>query len=198
MPEVFGILDDLVQQGKLRFYGVSVERVDEAFKAISYPNVQSVQIIFNMFRLKPSEQFFAAAREREVGIVARVPLASGLLTGKFRPQTQFDPNDHRSFNRHGEAFDQGETFSGVDYETGLQAVEELRPFVPQGWTMAQFALRWILMFPEVTSAIPGGKNPQQVEDNMHAAALPPLSPVDMIAVESINDAYMWLPAHHRW
>jgi len=166
MPEVFSILDDLVQQGKIRYYGVSVERVDEALKAVSYPNVQSVQIVFNLFRLKPSVYFFPVARKRQVGILARVPLASGLLTGTFRPDTHFDPNDHRSFNRHGEAFDQGETFSGVDYETGLQAVEELRPFVPQGWTMAQFALRWILMFPEVTSAIPGAKNPGQVEENV--------------------------------
>src|SRR5205823_735072 len=134
MPEVFGVLDDLVQQGKIRFYGVSVERVEEALKAISYPNVQSVQIIFNMFRLKPAEQFFASARERQVGILARVPLASGMLTGKLRPETQFDPNDHRNFNRHGESFDQGETFAGVDYETGLRAVEELRPLVSQGAT----------------------------------------------------------------
>src|SRR5947209_14439708 len=161
MPEVFGILDDLTQQGKLRFYGVSVERVDEALKAITYPHVQSVQIIFNMFRHKPAEQFFAAARERGVGILARVPLASGMLTGKFRPQTQFAQNDHRNYNRHGESFDQGETFSGVDYETGLQAVEQLRPLVPQGATMAEFALRWILMFPDVTSAIAGYKNPAQ-------------------------------------
>src|SRR6266567_1865966 len=198
MPEVFGILDDLVQQGKIRYYGVSVERVDEALKAVNYPHVQSVQLIFNLFRLKPSQHFFAVARERQVGILARVPLASGLLTGTFGPETHFDPNDHRSFNRHGEAFDQGETFSGVEYETGLEAVEELRPFVPQGWTMAQFALRWILMFPEVTSAIPGCKNPQQVEDNMHAAALPPLSPVDMMAVESVYDGYIWPQVHHRW
>jgi aryl-alcohol dehydrogenase-like predicted oxidoreductase len=198
MPEVFSILDDLVQQGKIRYYGVSVERVDEAIKAVSYPNVQSVQIIFNLFRLKPSQRFFALARQRQVGILARAPLASGMLTGIFRPETRFAPNDHRSFNRHGEAFDQGETFSGVEYETGLEAVEELRPFVPQGWTMAQFALRWILMFPEVTSAIPGGKNPQQVEDNMHAAALPPLSPVDMIAVESVYDGYIWPQVRHRW
>lgn len=198
MPEVFGILDDLVQQGKVRFYGVSVERVDEALKAITYPNVQSVQIIFNMFRLKPAEQFFAAAREHRVGILARVPLASGLLTGKFRPQTQFAPTDHRNFNRHGEAFDQGETFSGVDYETGLQAVEELRPLVPQGATMTQFALRWILMFPEVTTAIPGAKNPQQAEDNAHAAALPPLSDETMRRVREVYDKYIRPQVHHRW
>ncbi len=198
MPEVFGVLDDLVQQGKIRFYGVSVERVDEALKAITYPNVQSIQIIFNMFRLKPSEQFFAAARERQVGILARVPLASGMLTGKFRPETRFAPNDHRNFNRHGEAFDQGETFSGVDYETGLQAVEELRKLVPQGATMAQFALRWILMFPEVTSAIAGAKNTQQVEDNVRAASLPALSSETMQRVREVYDTYIRSQVHHRW
>ncbi len=198
MPEVFGILDDLMQQGKIRFYGVSVERVDEALKAITYPNVQSVQIIFNMFRHKPAEQFFAAAREHRVGILARVPLASGMLTGKFRPQTQFAPNDHRNYNRHGEAFDQGETFSGVDYETGLQAVEQLRPLVPQGATMAEFALRWILMFPEVTSAIAGAKNPQQVQDNVHAITLPPLDQETMRRVREVYDTYIRPQVHHRW
>src|SRR6266700_629871 len=198
MPEVFAILDDLAQQGKIRFYGVSVERVDEALKAITYPNVQSVQIIFNMFRFKPAEQFFAAARERHVGILARVPLASGLLTGKYNARTQFAPNDHRNFNRHGEAFDRGETFSGVDYEIGLRAVEELRPLVPPGASMAQFALRWILMFPEVTSAIPGGKNPQQVEENVNAATLPPLNPNTMIDVQVIDDVYIWPQVHDRW
>src|SRR5947209_2504492 len=198
MPEVFGILDDLVQQGKLRFYGVSVEQVDEALKAITYPHVQSVQIIFNMFRFKPSEQFFAAAREHRVGILARVPLASGLLTGKFNSQTQFAANDHRMYNRHGEAFDQGETFSGVDYETGLQAVEALRPLVPPGATMAEFALRWILMFPDVTSAIAGYKNPAQVEDNVRAATLPPLSHEKMDRVREIYDTYIRPLVHHRW
>jgi aryl-alcohol dehydrogenase-like predicted oxidoreductase len=198
MPEVFSILDDLVRQGKIRFYGVSVERVDEALKAITYPSVQSVQIIFNMFRLKPSEQFFAAAREHQVGILARVPLASGMLTGKLRPETQFAQNDHRNYNRHGEAFDQGETFSGVDYETGLQAVEELRKLVPQGATMAQFALRWILMFPEVTTAIAGTKNQQQVADNVGAASLPPLSNETMQRVQEIYDRYIRPQVHHRW
>jgi len=198
MPEVFGILDDLVQQGKIRFYGVSVERVDEALKAITYPNLQSVQIIFNMFRPKPAEQFFAAARERQVGILARVPLASGLLTGKLTHNTQFAQNDHRSFNRHGEAFDQGETFSGVDYETGLRAVEELRTLVPQGATMAQFALRWILMFPEVTSTIPGAKNPQQAKDNVQAVSLPPLNDETMRRVREIYDKYLRAQVHPRW
>jgi aryl-alcohol dehydrogenase-like predicted oxidoreductase len=198
MPEVFGILDDLVQQGKVRFYGVSVERVDEALKAITYPNVQSVQIIFNMFRLKPSEQFFKAAREQQIGILARVPLASGMLTGKFTSSTQFDPNDHRNFNRHGEAFDQGETFSGVDYETGLKAVEELRTLVPEGATMAQFALRWILMFPEVSSTIAGAKNQQQIKDNVQAASLQPLSDETMRRVREVYDKYLRAQIHPRW
>lgn len=198
MPEVFDVLDDLVQQGKIRFYGVSVERVDEALQAITYPNVQSVQIIFNMFRLKPAEQFFAAAREHGVGILARVPLASGLLTGKFRADTQFSQNDHRNFNRHGEAFDQGETFSGVEYETGLQAVEKLRSLVPPGITMAQFALRWILMFPEVTTTIPGAKNPLQASDNVKAAGLPPLSEETMREVQRVYDTYIRPQVHARW
>ena len=198
MPEVFAILDDLAQQGKIRFYGVSVERVDEALKAITYPNVQSIQIIFNMFRFKPLEQFFAAAREHRVGILARVPLASGLLTGKFNSQTQFAANDHRMYNRHGEAFDQGETFSGVDYETGLRAVEALRPLVPQGATMAQLALRWILMFPEVTSTIPGAKSPEQAENNVKAAELPPLSDETMQRVREVYDTYIRSQVQDRW
>ena len=198
MPEVFDALDRLVQDGKLRFYGVSVERVDEALKAIQYPNVQSVQIIFNMFRLKPAEMFFPAAREKKVGIIARVPLASGLLTGKLRPNTQFSAQDHRNYNRHGEAFDQGETFSGVDYATGLQAVEELRPLVPEGASMAQFALRWIVQFPEVTTAIPGAKSPQQVADNVAAASLAPLDEATMRRVREIYDQRIRPLVHHHW
>ena len=155
MPEVFGILDDLVATGKLRYYGVSVEKIEEAMKAIEYPNVQSVQIIFNMFRHRPAEQFFDQARKRKVGILARVPLASGLLTGKMSSNTRFDADDHRTFNRHGEVFDRGETFSGVDYETGLKAVEELKAIVPDQMSMVQMALLWILMFDAVTCAIPG-------------------------------------------
>jgi aryl-alcohol dehydrogenase-like predicted oxidoreductase len=197
-PEVFAILDDLVQQGKLRNYGVSVEKVEEALKAIRYPNLQSVQIIFNMFRFKPAEEFFKAAQERQVGIIVRVPLASGMLTGKFKRDTQFDPKDHRNYNRHGESFDQGETFSGVDYETGLDAVEELRSLVPQGVSMAQFALRWILMFPEVTTVIAGSKNPQQAEDNTHAAELPPLSAETMRRVQEIYDKSIRAQVQSRW
>ncbi len=198
MPEVFGILDDLVQAGKLRYYGVSVERVDEALRAIRYPGVQSVQIIFNMFRLKPIEQFFPAARERRVGILARVPLASGLLSGKLRPDTQFADSDHRAYNRHGEAFDQGETFSGVDYEAGLQAVEALRSIVPEGASLAQLALRWILMFPEVTAAIPGAKDEQQARDNVRAIELPALSDDAMAHVRAVYDRYFRAAIHDRW
>lgn len=198
MPEVFGVLDDLVQQGKIRYYGVSVETVAEALKAITYPNVQSVQIIFNMFRFKPMEQFFAAARERKVGIIVRVPLASGLLTGKFKPDTQFDTKDHRNYNRYGQSFDQGETFSGVDYDAGLAAVEELRQLVPEGATMAQFALRWILMFPEVSTVIAGAKNPSQAEDNTKAAELPPLSEATMQRVREIYDARIRAQVQNRW
>jgi aryl-alcohol dehydrogenase-like predicted oxidoreductase len=198
LPEVFGILDDLVSAGKLRHYGVSVERVDEALRAIEYEAVQSVQIIFNMFRLKPSERFFAAARDRRVGILARVPLASGLLSGKLRRDSAFAAGDHRAFNRHGEKFDQGETFSGVDYEAGLGAVDSLRRLVPAGATMAQLALRWILMFPEVTAAIPGAKNARQVEDNVRAADLPPLSDDAMAAVRETYDRSFRAAIHSQW
>ena len=198
MPEVFGIMDRLVQQGKIRAYGVSVEKVSEALKAITHPNVKTVQIIFNMFRLKPAEQFFAAAHERNVGIIVRVPLASGLLTGKFRPDTQFASTDHRTFNRHGEAFDQGETFSGVDYEEGLRAVEELRDLIPGGMTMAQFALRWILMFPEVTTIIAGAKSPQQAADNAQTAGFPVLSDATMRRVQEIYDTRIKAQVAQRW
>ncbi|HET9798292.1 MAG TPA: aldo/keto reductase [Gemmatimonadaceae bacterium] len=198
MPEVFGILDDLVAEGKLRHYGVSVERVEEALRAARYPNVQSVQIIFNMFRLKPAEEFFAVAREKRIGILARVPLASGLLSGKLTRESAFAATDHRSYNRHGEKFDAGETFSGVDYETGLDAVDELRPLVPAGATMAQLALRWILMFPEVTAAIPGARNSRQTEDNVLAADLPPLSDDAMRRVRDVYERSIRPLVHHRW
>src|SRR5512139_41141 len=164
-PEVFGILDDLVKLGKIRHYGVSVERIVEAEKAIAFPGVQSVMIIFNIFRQRPAENFFPEAKRRGVGIIVRVPLASGMLTGKMTHDSTFARNDHRTFNRQGQAFDRGETFSGVDFETGLKAVEELRPLIPPKTTMAQLALRWILMFDAVTCAIPGAKRPAQAEDN---------------------------------
>ncbi len=198
MPEVFGVLDDLITAGKLRFYGVSVEKVEEALKAIEYPNVQTVQIIFNIFRQRPAELFFREAERRRVGILARVPLSSGLLTGKFSAKSKFAPDDHRSFNRHGEAFDRGETFSGLDYETGLRAVESLRPIVPAGQTMAQLALRWILMFPAVTCAIPGAKRPAQVEENVAAADLPPVSGETMAQISHIYDQQVKGHVHHYW
>ncbi len=197
-PEVFGALDDLVAAGKIRYYGVSVEKVEEALKAIEYPNVQSVQIIFNMFRHRPAELFFDQAKRRRVGILARVPLASGLLTGKMTAQTTFETDDHRNFNRHGEAFDVGETFSGVPYEIGLSAVNELKTLVPPGATMAQLALRWILMFDAVTCVIPGAKRPDQVADNVRAAALPPLTEAQMAKVRDVYDSFIREAVHHRW
>lgn len=198
MPEVFGYLDDLVRAGKLRFYGVSVERVEEALKAIEYRNVQTVQIIFNCFRQRPSQLFFTEAQRRRVGILARVPLASGLLTGKMRPDSHFSANDHRNYNRHGEAFDVGETFSGVDFQVALDAVEEIRPLIPAGITMAQFALRWILMFAPVSCAIPGGKNARQVEENCAASDVPPLPSSAMQAVQSVYDREIAPLIHQRW
>ncbi|MGB7539273.1 MAG: aldo/keto reductase [Anaerolineales bacterium] len=197
-PEVFGILDDLARQGKIRHYGVSVEKVEEALKAIEFPNVQTVQIIFNIFRQRPAELFFGQAAKRKVGILARVPLSSGMLTGKFTAKSAFEPDDHRAFNRKGEAFDRGETFSGLDYTLGLQAIESLRPLVPAGMTMAQFALRWILMFPAVTCAIPGGKRPAQVEENAAAADLPPLPPDGMAKIQSLYDEKIRPQVHAYW
>lgn len=196
--EVYGILDDLVSAGKIRHYGVSVERVDEALAAIRHPGVKTVQIIFNMFRLKPADLFFAEAARRQIGILARVPLASGLLTGKLSPSSSFAADDHRQFNRHGEEFDKGETFSGVPYDVGLEAVAELRT-VFEAWraeapsganaatSMAQFALRWILMFDAVTCAIPGAKTPEQARANAAAADLPDLDANTMRAVRQIYE-----------
>ena len=198
MPEVFGVLDDLVKAGKLRYYGVSVEKVEEALKAIEFPNVQTVQIIFNMFRQRPAELFFEQAKKHKVGILARVPLASGMLTGKLKPDTAFAADDHRAFNREGQAFDKGETFSGVNYDTGLKAVEELTAICPRELTLAQFALRWILMFNAVTCAIPGAKRPAQVEQNCAAADFPPISGKIMANVQKIYDRHIRESVHHYW
>jgi aryl-alcohol dehydrogenase-like predicted oxidoreductase len=197
-PEVFGILDDLIATGKIRHYGVSVETVAEAEKAVRYPRVQTIQIIFNMFRLKPAERFFADAKARQVGVIARVPLASGLLTGKFRKDSAFSDDDHRHFNREGQAFDKGETFSGVPYETALAAVEALRPLVPAGVRLTQFALRWILMWDAVSCAIPGAKNAAQARENIGAAELPPITPDVMAAVQQVYDQRIRPVVHPNW
>ena len=196
--ETFGILDELVKQGKIRHYGVSVERIEEAKKAIEFPGVQSVQMIFNIFRQRPIDDFFPLAKEHKIGIIARVPMASGMLTGKMTQTTTFASDDHRSFNREGAAFDKGETFSGVDYKTGLKAVEELRPIVPPEATMAQLALRWILMFPEVTCAIPGAKRPSQAEDNIHAADLPALSTTTMKKISEVYNTLIRAEVQNQW
>lgn len=197
-PEVFDVLDCLVEQGKVRHYGVSVERVEEALKAIEYPNVKTVQIIFNCFRQRPAGLFFEQAKKRNIGVLARVPLASGLLAGKLRRDSKFPKDDHRNFNRQGQAFDVGETFSGVDYDQALDAVEQLRDFVPHGTTMSQFALRWILMFDGVTCAIPGGKRPEQVAENCHASTLPALAEEQMNAVKRIYQRRLGPLVHQRW
>ena len=198
MPEVFGILDDFIREGKLRHYGVSVEKVEEGLIAMEHPGVRTIQIVFNMFRQRPSELLFEQARSRRVGILARLPLSSGMLAGKMTRESRFEAEDHRSFNRQGAAFDRGETFSGVDFETGLNAVEELRQYVPAGATLAQMALRWILMFPEVTCAIPGAKRPSQVEENIAAAGLPPLTRQTMAGISAVYDRRIRRMVQQRW
>jgi aryl-alcohol dehydrogenase-like predicted oxidoreductase len=197
-PEVFEALDQMVKAGKIRNYGVSVEKVEEALKAIEYPNVKTVQIIFNIFRQRPAELFFREARSRWVGVIARVPLASGLLTGRMSRATRFRSDDHRAYNRTGQAFDRGETFSGVDYARGLTAVEEIRRILPSDMTMSQFALRWILMHPAVSCAIPGAKTPAQVEENCGAASVPRLSRGLMRQVRVIYDRHIRADVHQLW
>jgi aryl-alcohol dehydrogenase-like predicted oxidoreductase len=197
-PEVFNILDNLVKAGKIRYYGVSVEKVEEALKAIEFPGVQTVQIIFNIFRQRPAELFFPEAKRRQVGILARVPLASGMLSGKFTRNSKFEKDDHRNFNRHGEAFDRGETFSGVDFETGLHVVEELKPLASKNVTLTQLALRWILEFPAVTCAIPGAKRPAQVAENIAASDLNPLSEATMKKIQAVYEAKIKPQVHHYW
>ena len=198
MPEVFGVLDGLQQEGKLRHYGVSVEKVEEALKAIEFPGVQSVQIIYNILRQRPADLLFQETQRKGVGILARLPLSSGLLSGNMTAQTTFQADDHRLFNRNGEAFDKGETFSGLDYAKGLEAVEALRPIVPAGMSMAQFALRWISMHPAVTCAIPGGKRAAQVADNVSAADLPALTDAQMAAVQTVYAQYAKPWVHQCW
>ena len=198
MPETFDALDDLVKDGKLRYYGVSVEKVEEALKAMEYPNVQTVQIIFNMFRQRPMDLFFSEAQRRQVGVLARLPLSSGMLTGKMTHASTFESGDHRQGNRNGEWFNRGETFSGLDYDIGLQAVDELRALLPEGMTMAQMALRWILMSPAVTCAIPGAKRASQVEENVSAADLPALPDETMSKVREVYERLVRPQVHHYW
>ena len=196
-PEVFAIMDELVADGRIRHYGVSVERVEEAIKAIQYPGVVSVQIIFNIFRQRPAELFFHLARQRDVAIIARVPLASGLLTGKLRPDTTFAEDDHRLFNRRGEMFNVGETFAGVPYDAGLAAVDKLRAVMPDNMTMAQMALRWILRNDAVSTVIPGARNAAQARSNAAAASGPPLSR-ELAAIQAIYESDIKPLVHQRW
>jgi len=196
--DIFEILEALVAKGKIRHYGVSVEKIEEALKAIEFPNVVSVQIIYNIFRQRPQELFFREAKAKNVAVIARVPLSSGMLTGKMKADSQFAKDDHRTFNRQGEAFDMGETFSGVPYEVGLEAVERLRPLVQGGATMAQFALRWILMQDAVTVIIPGAKNKAQAEDNAAASDIAALSADVMAATRTVYDDLIKVHVHQRW
>jgi aryl-alcohol dehydrogenase-like predicted oxidoreductase len=192
-PEVFGALDDLKAEGKIRHYGVSVEKVEEGLKAIEYPGVVSVQIIYNMFRQRPEELFFPQAKAKGVGVIARVPLASGLLTGKMSRESTFAADDHRAFNREGQAFDKGETFSGVPFDVALDAVEALRAVLPSDVPMAQVALRWILMEEAVSVVIPGAKNPDQARSNTAAGRLAAL---DEGVMEAVRDVYRTRIAPH--
>ena len=196
--EVYDALDTLVQEKRIAAYGVSVEKVDEALAAIARPGTASVQIILNALRLKPLEQVLPAAAAAGVGIIVRVPLASGLLSGRYDEHTTFSADDHRTYNRHGEAFDVGETFSGVDFGSGLAAVQRLLPYVPAEATMAQFALRWIIDQPEVTVVIPGARNAEQARGNAAAAELAPLSAEAHEAVKSVYDELIRPQVHDRW
>jgi aryl-alcohol dehydrogenase-like predicted oxidoreductase len=197
-PEVFGLLDRLTEEGKIEHYGVSVEKVEEALKAIEYPGVASVQIIFNMFRQRPAELLFKQAAARNVGIIVRVPLASGMLTGTFKRDTAFGKDDHRTFNRRGEVFDRGETFAGVDFDRGLQAVEQLKKVFPAGDPLAEYALRWILMFSEVSCVIPGASRPEQAIRNAQSSEKPPLSREQLDGVKRVYEEYIKPDVHHMW
>ena len=197
-PELFAAMDDIQSTGKTRSYGVSVEKVEEALKAIEFPRVVSIQIIYNLFRQRPAELFFREAKRRNVAVIVRVPLASGLLSGKITRQTTFAADDHRNFNRHGEAFDVGETFAGVPLEAGFAAVEELSKLVPSGATMAQFALRWILMNDAVSVVIPGARNAEQARANAAASEVPALAGETMAAARAVYDRLIAPHVHQRW
>jgi aryl-alcohol dehydrogenase-like predicted oxidoreductase len=197
-PETFDALADLRDAGKIDHYGVSVEKTEEGLKAIEYPGVETVQIIFNPFRQRPADLFFREADRRDVGVVVRVPLASGLLTGALSLDDSFPEDDHRNYNRDGDAFDVGETFAGVPFETGVRAAEALEPAVPEGATLAQFTLRWILQFDAVSTVIPGTTNPAHVASNVEAAGLPAPDDAANDLVDSVYDEYVREHVHHRW
>jgi aryl-alcohol dehydrogenase-like predicted oxidoreductase len=197
-PEIFALFDRLKQQGKIRNLGVSVEKVEEAIKAIEYPNVTTVQIIFNMFRHRPSELFFSLAKGKNVGVIVRVPLASGLLTGKFDSTTTFGSRDHRNYNRDGQSFDKGETFSGVDFQVGLAAVEELEQLFPDSENLSAYALRWVLMFDAVSCVIPGASRVRHVESNVRASDLPALTDEQVAGVRAIYEKHIREQVHQRW
>lgn len=197
-PEIFELFEKLKDQGKILHLGVSVEKVEEALKAIEYPNVTTVQIIFNLFRQRPSELFFAEAKKKDIGIIARVPLASGLLTGKFDSKTTFDNQDHRNFNRNGEAFDKGETFSGIDYELGLKAVEALKNIFPDSQNLAPIALQWILNFDQISCIIPGASKKEHVISNLSVYDVPKLTSEQISAMNKIYDDLIKPVVHQLW
>ena len=197
-PEIFGLFEDLKKEGKILNLGVSVEKVEEAIKAIEFPNVTTVQIIFNMFRQRPAERFFELAKEKNVGVIVRVPLASGLLTGKYSSSTVFEAGDHRNFNREGQAFDKGETFSGIDYETGLRAVDKLKALFPNHGNLAPLALKWILKFPQVSCIIPGASKVAQVSSNLATLELPDFTDEELKAIDTIYESEIKALVHQRW
>ena len=198
MPEVFGVLDDLARAGKVRHYGASVERVEEGLKALEYPQLQSLQIVFNILRQRPLEHLLPRALERKVGILARLPLSSGMLTGKLTRGTQFQADDHRSFNREGAAFNKGETFSGFDYDKGLAVVEKLRKLAPPGMSLLELALRFIASFPAVTCSIPGARRPEQVEQNVKAGEKGALEPQLVQSLAAIYESDVKPIVHQLW
>jgi len=197
-PEIFELFDRLKEEGKIRHLGVSVEKVEEAMKAMEFDNVTSVQIIFNVYRRRPAEQFFAEAKKRNVGIIVRVPLASGLLTGKFTKSTAFGEGDHRHFNRDGAAFDKGETFSGIDYETGVEATEKLKALFPGRENLAPVALKWVLRFPEVSTVIPGASRPEQVSSNLKVYEMPDFTETQLAGMRAIYEEHIKPLVHQRW
>ena len=197
-PEIFGLFERLREEGKIRHFGVSVEKVEEGIKALNYTNVAAVQIIFNMFRQRPADYFFKYAASKGAGIIVRVPLASGLLSGQYNLQTSFGAGDHRNFNRNGAAFDKGETFGGIPYEEGLKAMEELKEIFPGMENLSPLALKWILQHPEVSCTIPGASNVEQLEINLKAMSVPNMNPNQLSAVRELYDRRIRSYVHEQW